>query len=382
VHVVVVEPREEGTAGAVHDLVVGREPDAGCELRDDAAVDADVDPGPVDLDLPETERAHAGPSWWTVRVLELSAGELPERGLLDPTGLVVLLRADGADVEEPARLVERVATLPGIVVGSPAMAPAADVVPESDGDLDAVLATVERHPLAATAVALLLRHSEGRSVAGGLVAESAAYSTLQGGPEFAAWRADHPRRAVPPEAAPAVLCERDGPRLEVTLNRPERRNALSARMRDALLDALAVAALDDTVTEVHLRGRGPSFCAGGDLDEFGTFPDPATAHLVRLGRSAGAAIHAVADRVVAHLHGACIGSGIELPAFAGRVLAAPDTTIALPEVGLGLVPGAGGTVSLPRRIGRHRTALLALARPSIDAPTARAWGLVDELEEP
>jgi enoyl-CoA hydratase/carnithine racemase len=134
------------------------------------------------------------------------------------------------------------------------------------------------------------------------------------------------------------------------------------------------------VAEVHLRGEGPSFCSGGDLDEFGTFPDPATAHLVRVGRSAGAAIHAVTDRVVAHLHGSCVGSAIELAAFAGRVLAAPDTTVALPEVDFGLVPGAGGTVSLPRRIGRHRTALLALARRSIDARTALAWGLVDDLE--
>jgi enoyl-CoA hydratase/carnithine racemase len=63
------------------------------------------------------------------------------------------------------------------------------------------------------------------------------------------------------------------------------------------------------------------------------------------------------------------------------VLAAPGTVIALPEVGLGLVPGAGGTVSLPRRIGRHRTALLALTRRSIDARTALRWGLVDELED-
>jgi hypothetical protein len=321
------------------------------------------------------------------RVLELTAGALLERiaaglgeDLLDPTGVVVVLRPDGMPPGPPGDLVERVGLLTAVIVAPSPLAAVADVVPESETDLEAVVAAVEARPLAATALAMLLRHSEGRSVAEGLLAESAVYSTLQGGPEFAAWRADRPRRDPPLEEGPAVLCERDGPRLELRLNRPERRNALSARMREELLDALAVAALDDTVAEVHLRGEGPSFCSGGDLDEFGTFPDPATAHLVRVGRSAGAAVHAVTDRVVAHLHGACVGSGIEVPAFAGRVLAAPDTTIALPEIGMGLVPGAGGTVSLPRRIGRHRTALLALARRRIDVRTAVAWGLVDEPE--
>jgi enoyl-CoA hydratase/carnithine racemase len=229
---------------------------------------------------------------------------------------------------------------------------------------------------------MLLRSSGSRSVADGLLAESAVYSMLQGGPELAAWRAHHPRRPRAPDQGPVVLVERDGPRLELRLHRPDRRNAVSAQVRDDLLEGLAVAALDPAVTEVHLRGDGPSFCSGGDLDEFGTFPDPATAHLVRVARSVGLAIHALADRVVAHLHGPCVGSGIELPAFAGRVLAAPDTTIHLPEVGLGLVPGAGGTVSLPRRIGRHRTALLALTGRRLDAPTALAWGLVDEVERP
>ena len=90
---------------------------------------------------------------------------------------------------------------------------------------------------------------------------------------------------------------------------------------------------------------------------------------------------AVDHKVVAFVHGACVGSGIELPAFAARVVAAPDTRIWLPELSLGLVPGAGGTVSLPARIGRHRTALLALTGTPIDAPTARSWGLVDELAE-
>jgi enoyl-CoA hydratase/carnithine racemase len=89
----------------------------------------------------------------------------------------------------------------------------------------------------------------------------------------------------------------------------------------------------------------------------------------------------VADRVVVHLHGDVAGSGIELAAFAGRVVAARSTRISLPEVGLGLIPGAGGTVSLPRRIGRHRTLRLALGEASIDADTALAWGLVDEVTD-
>ena len=157
------------------------------------------------------------------------------------------------------------------------------------------------------------------------------------------------------------------------------RNALDTAMRDQLVEAFELARVDDSIVEVHLRGDGPSFCAGGDLDEFGERPDPATAHLVRMLQSVGRAIDHVATRVTAHVHGACRGSGVELPAFAARVVAAPDASFGLPEVSLGLIPGAGGTVSLPRRIGRHRTAWLALTGQAIDAPTARAWGLVDEV---
>src|SRR5207302_4153330 len=135
------------------------------------------------------------------------------------------------------------------------------------------------------------------------------------------------------------------------LNRPHVHNAFSTRLRDALIDGLQVALADDAVQRVVIDGAGPSFCSGGDLDEFGTFPDPAQAHLIRLSRNAGRMLADLAARVEVHLHGACMGAGIELPAFAGRVVAAPDTVLGLPEVGLGLVPGAGGTVSLPRRIG-------------------------------
>jgi enoyl-CoA hydratase/carnithine racemase len=165
----------------------------------------------------------------------------------------------------------------------------------------------------------------------------------------------------------------------VTLDRPERHNAYSGELRDALVEALSLAAADSSIRELVLDGAGPSFCSGGDLAEFGTFPDPATAHAVRSTRSAAPLLAACAARTTAYVHGACIGAGVELPAFAARVIAAPDAFFELPEVGMGLVPGAGGTVSLPRRIGRQRTAWLALSGARIDAKTALDWGLVDEI---
>jgi enoyl-CoA hydratase/carnithine racemase len=82
--------------------------------------------------------------------------------------------------------------------------------------------------------------------------------------------------------------------------------------------------------------------------------------------------------VTMDLHGGCIGAGIELAAFAGLVRATPDTLISLPEVQMGLIPGAGGTVSITRRVGRHRCAYLALSGCAISAQTALEWGLVDE----
>jgi hypothetical protein len=264
-----------------------------------------------------------------------------------------------------------------LVAEDPSLAPLVDVVGDAD-ELTAVAATARRAPAAAVALALLLRGGGARTIESGLVAESTTYSMLQGGPEFAAWRRRRPARR-PPEPGTAVRVERTGPTLTVSLARPHVHNAFNRAMRDGLADALSLATSDDTVERIVVRGDGPSFCSGGDLDEFGTYPDPPTAHVVRLSRSPARLLAGLAARVEVQLHGACMGAGIELPAFAARVVAAPDTTIALPEVGLGLVPGAGGTVSLPRRVGRHRTALLALSGTRIDAAIALRWGLVDAL---
>jgi enoyl-CoA hydratase/carnithine racemase len=283
-------------------------------------------------------------------------------------------------------LAERLTSLPFVVVGVTRglvddrwLGLCDVVVEEDDPGLEGIRQNLEEQPIAAVALALLLRTQRRSSVDDGLVAESAVYSVLQAGPEFAAWRASHPTR-TDIDDTPRVQFERAGAGLTITLTRPERLNALDTRMRDELAEALAVAAVDPSVERVELRGEGRAFCAGGDLDEFGTRPDPARAHLVRLQRNLGRTIFRLRQTTTAYIHGPTMGSGIELAAFADQVVAAPDTRIALPELALGLVPGAGGTISLPRRIGRLRTAWLAFSGGTIDAEVGRAWGLVDAVE--
>jgi enoyl-CoA hydratase len=189
------------------------------------------------------------------------------------------------------------------------------------------------------------------------------------------------RRKTRKQTDEASVCrmERDRGRLDVRLTRAEKHNAFSRAMRDGLCEALQLALADPSIEEVVLSGEGDSFCSGGDLDEFGSFPDPAEAHVIRTTRSPALLLSRLGDRVRVDVHGACIGAGAELPAFTPNVVASEDAYFQLPEVALGLVPGAGGTVSLPRRIGRQRTAWLGLSGARIDAQTALFWGLVDEV---
>lgn len=237
---------------------------------------------------------------------------------------------------------------------------------------------VAGRPAASVALMQVLRMGPALAPPDRLVAESLAYSTLQASAAFRAWLGSAPSRTPRPSPAP-VLLSRGGDRLAITLDRPQARNAMDAGTRDALCEALEVAVADPSITRVDLYGNGPAFCAGGDLSEFGTAEDPAQAHLVRVHRSPAALLQRCGARVTAHLHGACVGAGIELTAFAGWVRAAPDTVIRLPEVGMGLIPGAGGTASLPLRIGRERTAYLALSGDALSVEEALGWGLVDEV---
>ena len=166
---------------------------------------------------------------------------------------------------------------------------------------------------------------------------------------------------------------------ELWLTRPEARNAVDRAMRDELAVVLTRALADPERPVLGLLGEGPDFCAGGDWREFGSLPDVVTAWHVRLVRSLPLMFHELRDRLVVGIHGAAVGAGIELAAFAGRVVASPDARFQLPELQFGLVPGSGGTVSLPRRIGRRRTLQMVVTGESLDAGTAAAWGLVDRI---
>ena len=190
----------------------------------------------------------------------------------------------------------------------------------------------------------MLRATWQQNVEHALFAESLAYSALQHGAEFERWLALHSPRRISVNATPAVLVERRRDLLTLTLNRPDKRNAWSAAMRDALCEGLDVALCDSSVEQILLSGAGPAFCAGGDLDEFGAARDAAVAHLSRLSLSAGYLLHRLAERVVVHVHGACVGAGIELPAFAGRIVAAQDQ----------LLSAAGNRHGANSRCGRYR----------------------------
>lgn len=324
--------------------------------------------------------------------------------LSDPSGAEVLGVLDGQpllvvdmDAAGDPKALQVPVTLPAVVVG----VSRADQPPDLEGcGVDVAVALGEeaprpwvtgrlldlegalgRNPQASVVLAQVLRATAGVSIDAGLAVESLAYSTLQGGVEFRSWleQRSHVPTRERSDRSP-VLVETDGGTVMITLNRPDVHNCYNAAMRDALCAALRAAA-SPSILQVHLRGAGPSFCSGGDLTEFGTFPDSATSHVVRTARSPARLLAGLADKCTAHLHGTCVGSGIELPAFVGTVIADPGTSIRLPEIGMGLIPGAGGTVSIPRRIGRQRTAWLALTGLAIDATTASDWGLVDQVSE-
>ena len=174
---------------------------------------------------------------------------------------------------------------------------------------------------------------------------------------------------------------RDEHILLVTLNRPEVFNALNTRMGLDLMELFEGFALDThELRAIVLTGTGEkAFCAGGDLKERKGMTDEAWQAQHAIFERMLRALMGCPVPMIAAVNGVAFGGGCEIAAAADFIYASENARFALPEVTLGIMPGAGGTQNLPRAIGERRAKELILSGRPISAAEARAWGLVNRV---
>jgi len=166
----------------------------------------------------------------------------------------------------------------------------------------------------------------------------------------------------------------------VTLNSPEALNVYNIQMRDDLYQILSALKDDDEVRVAIFKGAGEkAFCAGADLSEFLAAPAPAEARKVRFERDMWGLFLSIQQPLIAAVHGYVLGSGIEIALCCDIRIASEDAQFGLPEVGLGIIPAAGGTQTLPRTIGRARALEMLLTNRWIGAEAAYSIGLVNKV---
>jgi enoyl-CoA hydratase/carnithine racemase len=176
-------------------------------------------------------------------------------------------------------------------------------------------------------------------------------------------------------SAQILLSQTDGV-LDVRLNRPEKRNAVTFAMYEALCSALAGARADDAVRVVLLSGSGAGFCAGNDLQDFLTGPEFNLQHpVLKLLRT----LVSFEKPLVAAVHGQAVGIGVTMLLHFDLIIAAPSARFSMPFVSLGLVPEAGSSLLLPRLIGLQRASEMLLLGTAFDAEAALGSGLVNRL---
>lgn len=167
-----------------------------------------------------------------------------------------------------------------------------------------------------------------------------------------------------------LLLESEAGVLTLTLNRPDKLNAIDNELAEALLDALNAAATDTSVRAIRLRGNGRAFCAGRDIGAAPTDKD------LELVQAVSRAIVAHPQPVIAAAHGWTVGAGFEWMMNADIVYAAADTRFKLPEASLGVFVTGGLVTTLPSAIGPMRAKALMLLGETFDAAQALNWGLV------
>lgn len=177
-----------------------------------------------------------------------------------------------------------------------------------------------------------------------------------------------------------VAYERRGPIAILTIDRLDRHNALSRATLHALGRLGRDAVADDRVRALIVTGRGEkAFCAGADLKERQGFTNEDVRHQVGLYRSELSVLDRSPKPVVAALNGVALGGGLELALLCDLRIAAAHAVLGLPETGLGIIPGAGGTQRLPRIVGEARAKEMILLQRRLSADEALAWGLVNRV---
>jgi enoyl-CoA hydratase/carnithine racemase len=166
---------------------------------------------------------------------------------------------------------------------------------------------------------------------------------------------------------------------ELRFDRPEKRNAITQRMYQALAAGLHAAEADEAVRVVLLSGAGASFCAGNDLNDFVSGPPFSSAHPVM---DVLRTLATFEKPLIAAVHGPTVGIGVTMLLHCDLVVAAQGTQLIMPFVALGLVPEAGSSLLLPRLLGQQRAAELLLLGEPLAAAAAERLGLVNRVVEP
>ena len=175
-----------------------------------------------------------------------------------------------------------------------------------------------------------------------------------------------------------ILVRQDGAAARVTLNRPEKRNALSLALMEELIDALDEIGRDPETRAVVIEGAGPAFSAGHDLGEMVGRDAAFYARLFDVCTVMMETIHRIPQPVIAKVHGIATAAGCQLVASCDLAVAAAGTRFATPGVRIGLFCSTP-MVPISRAVGRKRALELLLTGDPIDADTACAWGLVNRV---
>jgi len=185
---------------------------------------------------------------------------------------------------------------------------------------------------------------------------------------------------VPGSGFETVIYEKQNGIGYVILNRPQALNTFNLQMRDEIYQVLGAIRDDPEVKVGIFRGAGErAFCGGADLTEFLTAPSPVIARESRWERDVWGLFLSITKPLIAALHGYVLGDGLEIALCCDIRIASEDTQFGMPEVGLGIIPAAGGTQTLSRVIGKAETMEMLLTGRWVNAEEALHLKLVNQV---